>query len=274
MSQDTHNNTIDIGYKEQIRLHLPIKTNGIVLYPILMRHYDDFVACKDSVATRISTLPARYLSYDFLTAIFLLEKEHVKETGNPIGILSRIMRLFFLSLRIDNGNEALQRSIYVKGHGDDEVISHIVVKQDGEETIITPSVFSQIIRPIIADQNGILLPDEADNSDILRSEEEKAKFAQRGELSVRYDLSDLIASVAYQSHLREQDISEWSVLEFENRRKAIERDKRYMLYSQAEMTGMVSFKGGNPYKSWCFDVIDESHGTKSMEAVGRAIGQF
>lgn len=62
--------------------------------------------------------------------------------------------------------------------------------------------------------------------------------------------------------------------EFENRRKAIERDKKYTLFGQAEMSGMVSFKNGNPYPSWCYDSIDESMGTMTTTALAKQNGNI
>ena len=73
---------------------------------------------------------------------------------------------------------------------------------------------------------------------------------------LKFDLDNLISSVAYLSHTDERTVDEWTVLQFERRNKAIQRDKQFMLYGQAEMSGMVSFKNGNPYPSWCFDRTD------------------
>ena len=74
---------------------------------------------------------------------------------------------------------------------------------------------------------------------------------------------------------------EWNVRDFENRRRAIERELKYRLYAQAEMGGMVTFKHGNPYPSWCFDAADDTRGTmvfaersKTLQGAGAAPGSM
>ena len=109
------------------------------------------------------------------------------------------------------------------------------------------------MRPLIAEQNGIQLPDESFNPEIV---EEEQRLSQEGEGKLKFDINTLIASVANASRLRECEIDEWTVVEFERRRQAIEREKQFMLYAQAEMSGMVKFKKGNPCPSWQLDKQD------------------
>ena len=59
--------------------------------------------------------------------------------------------------------------------------------------------------------------------------------------------------MAYVSGLTEAELDDWTVLQFEHRLKAIERDKTFTLYRQAELSGMVKFPNGNPCPSWCYD---------------------
>ena len=82
-----------------------------------------------------------------------------------------------------------------------------------------------------------------------------------------------IASVAYQSGIRERDINEWTVREFENRRKAIQRDKRYQMYGTAELSGMVSFKKGNPAPCWEFDIKADECGTMPLSEIGKVFNK-
>lgn len=115
--------------------------------------------------------------------------------------------------------------------------------------ILKPNDFNQIRKALLA-MNGEQIPDESENPELLRALAEKAQ-QNAPQLNIQY--GDLLASVAYASHIRVKDLLDWSVYEFEMRRRAIDRDKKYMVYGTGEMSGMVSWKNGNPYPSWCFD---------------------
>ena len=82
----------------------------------------------------------------------------------------------------------------------------------------------------------------------------------------------MLSSVAYLSHVREKEIYQWTIREFENRKQAIDRDKRYTIYAQAEMSGFVKFKKGNPFPSWCFDKKQNQIGAMSMQEVQKKFG--
>lgn len=243
-----------------------IEACGLELYPINMRHYETFSCCKDALSLRLSSLPVRLMAMDFLTAVFTMEIEALGAGEKNIGIFGRIIRLFNLALRAEIDNERLSNSIVCSSQGQ---LTAIKVWQNTKEHSITPFDFSNVIRPIIAEQNGIELPDEQDNIDLVRSNDEKNALTNKTDLKANID--DLIASVAYQSRMTEREINNMTVREFEQRRKAIDRDKRYMLYMSAELSGMVKFKGGNPYQSWCFDSRGEELGTMGVDTLGKAL---
>lgn len=85
-------------------------------------------------------------------------------------------------------------------------------------------------------------------------------------------MDDMISSVAYLSHVRDVEILDWTVREFENRRRAIDRDKHYMLYASAELSGMVKFPDGNPAQSWLLDTIDTHKGTVPLSKIAQNMG--
>lgn len=252
-----------MGRKGNIRCGLPVTQNGITLYPIEMLHYEDFLSCKDAITLRLSTLPVKYLSQDYFSAIYSFELDSYEKTGKSIGLLSRLIRFFELSLRIEEHESFSENLFEYEKNGDQLIVKSINVKQNDTIIKITPFVFSTAIRPILAELNGLKLPDESENLDLVIANEQKAEL-QNHTKPLNVNTDDLIASVAYQSNCRERDIMSWTVREFELRRNAIERNKKFTLYGQAEMGGMVSFKKGNPAPSWCYDVLDESLGTQSL----------
>ena len=259
--------------KSLVRQGKPVECLGLTFYPIKMYHYDDFLASKDALVLRLGTLPVKYAIKDYLNAIFSLEYDAVQGNGVGIGLFNRAISLLLMSLRIDvNLKEFIGKQVFIRQVGENDFeIDHIVVIQNNIRVEITPQDFSSQIRPLIAEQNGLELPNESDNAELVKAQEELTEL-NNSTKRLKQSTTSLIASVAYNSKVSEREIDEWTVREFENRRSAIERDKRYTLYSQAELSEMVSFKNGNPFPSWCYDTIDDTMGTMALSSLGNAIG--
>lgn len=237
--------------KSKIRHGEPIECLGLTFYPITVARYEEFLELKNAWIVRLSSLPLQYAIKPFLSALWALDLDIFEESGKPAGFFGRALRLLYLSLRLEyDTKEAFGKICYLRDKPKE--LSHIEVTQDGNTVKITPQDFAAYIRPLIAEQNGLELPDESFNPEIVEAEQQIAQGGSKKSPLI-FDTDTLIASVAYLSHLTEKELDEWTILQFEHRIKAIERDKRYMLYGQAELSGMVKFPKGNPYSSWCYD---------------------
>lgn len=239
--------------KARIRKGQPIEALGLQFYPIRMTDYEEFLECKNALCIRQTSLAKQsidYLSMPFLSALWAMEIDLMRMTGKASGVFERVIRLLYLSLRLEYDTETVFKNITCERDNPRQLREVIVSQQDGVTVKISPTDFSAIIRPLIAEQNGINLPDESENPDIVQTEQQ---MAQEGESKLKYDIETLISSVANACHLRECEIDEWTIREFEKRRQAIDRQLNYTIYGQAQMSGMVTFKNGNPFPSWCFD---------------------
>lgn len=254
-----------------IRRGLPITLHGLTFYPIKMSDYEQYIECKNALVLRMNSLPVKYQSKDYLSAIYALDMDSILEKGSPTGLFGSLMRFLYLSLRIGFEKMGDELKIAEKEIDGCKVLDFLIVTQDGLQRTILPSVFSNEIRPLLAQMNGLELPDESDNIDLVRDIEELK--SQKQSVKLKANTNDLIASVAYLSHKSEREIDAWTVREFEARVSAIDRDKRYMLYAQAEMGGMVSFKNGNPVPSWCYDPIIDELENDGLEKINKAFGQ-
>lgn len=249
--------------KLKVRKGEPITECGLTFYPIMMDYYEEFNQYKDAIILRQATLPVKYLSMDYLSALFALDFDAIREKKHNTGLFYRAMAMLCLSLRIGFDIEILNKNISVAVENNRIVLKQIAITQDTKTATITPQDFSFKIRKLIAEQNGLELPDESENVDLVKSNEQLKDLKNKAK-QLNVNLDDLIASIAYQSRISESEIYEWSIREFENRRKAIDRDKRFMLCGQGEMSGMVQFKNGNPSPSWYYDVLDNSLGTMAV----------
>ena len=239
--------------KSRIRRGLPIEESGLIFYPIRMADYEEFLDCKCALAIRLTSLAEtniEYLSMPFISALWAVDLDMLATTGKTIGVFERVIRLLYLSLRLEYDSQKVFSHIFCETNNPRK-LSYIEVMNNDDKLIkISPLDFSLKIRQLIADQNGIVLPDESLTIDLVKEEE---SIIQDKKIPLKIDINSLISSVAYSSRLRDKDMDEWTVKEFEQRRSSIERDKYFTLYSQAEMSGMVKFDKGNPYPSWCFD---------------------
>jgi hypothetical protein len=239
--------------KVRIRKGLPIEALGLQFFPVTMADYEEFLECKNALAIRMTSLAKtniEYLSMPFLSALWAMELDTVRATGKAIGFFERTIRMLYLSLRLEYDSQKVFSHIYCDENNPRNLLYVEVEQTDGKPVKISPAEFTTIVRPLIAEQNGIDLPNESYDDELV---EEEQYITQEQSSKVKFDMETLIASVANASRLRECDIDEWTVKEFERRRQAIDRDKYFMLYTQAEMSGMVKFKKGNPYPSWCLD---------------------
>nr|DAF90886.1 MAG TPA: hypothetical protein [Siphoviridae sp. ctnMR5] len=262
-----------IGRETAIRQGKPIELLNLIFYPIKMSHYEQFLDAKNALTLRLGSLPVKYQAKDFINAIWSLEIDSVRQSQKKVGILERVFRFLSMSLRIDfDVKQIFDWITLTQNSNGDTAIEAIKVTQDGKVVSISPIDFSAQIRPLIAKQNGLELPDEEANIELVNAEKELQELKAKGCRNLNINTSDLIASVAYNSHVSEREIDDWTIREFENRYKAIDRDKKYKLYGQAELSGMVSFKNGNPYLSWAYDTIDDTMGTLSMQALGEQLG--
>ena len=238
--------------KARIRRGLPIEAMGLQFYPITMTDYEEFLECKGVLALRMTSLAKQsidYISMPFLSALWAVDYDTTRAAGKPVGMTERIVRLLCLSLRLGRDEHNKLNDVLTE-RANPRILHHIEVTQNDKKVKISPVDFTTIVRPLIAEQNGIELPDESQNPDIIQTEQQ---MQEEQESKIKFDLETMIASVASASNVRQKDIDDWTVLEFETQRQALDRKINYMVYAQAEMSGMVKFPRGNPYPSWIFD---------------------
>lgn len=272
--------TLNWEKRQKIRNGEPIevffdkeKQISLTFFPVTMSHYEEFLSVRNAILLRQSAMPIEYMSMKYLSALWALEIDSVRDTGKVTGVFDGIMRMLYLTLRLEYNSDILLQTVYCSTE-DPRQLQYIEVTQGDKIVQITPQMFSAYIRPLIAEQNGLTLPDESYNVDLVE-EEEKIKNSQDNELEC--DTDTLIASVAYLSGINEMAINNWTVLQFEHRVQAIERDKRFMLYSAAELGGMVTFKKGNPCPSWCYEKRRTSVAVRAIGDVSqnvKAIGDL
>lgn len=238
-TKEMKNGSSSEKYRQQIMWGEPIldEKTGIVFYPITMQDYEMYQLCKSALLIRQSTLPASYIAMPYLQALYAYDIE----TGYANGLMLKVLNI--LAMAMQRPLECLK--VFVNPNGE---FAEIRYQSSSEIMRITAKDFAKI-RSTIAEQNGDKLPDESENTELVEAEND---IALKTASKVEYSFETLISSVALQYRIRPKEILQWNIREFENVKRAIERDKLYMLCTAAEFGG-TKWKNGNPAPSWFAD---------------------
>jgi hypothetical protein len=243
----------------------PIEKEGLKLWAITMSRYEEWTKCRNVWTARQSRFPVSCISLPFLEALFEMDMQAIDQTGNPKGYVYSILYGLGMALRM---KEDCVRSgdIYLAIDEEKRKFNAIRIKRtDGSETEITAAQFD-VIRRTVLWMNGEDVPDESENDELLEAERD---LAERNAPRLKYDLIDLEASVALAYRTRISDVMEWSILEFEACRRAVQRDRKHLICGIGETNG-CKWESGNPYPSWCFDKLNEGSGALiSQDQFGR-----
>lgn len=255
-------------YADALDADAPIEVDGFTIYPILMSEYRTFTAVKNALLVRQSSLPAKYAFVRYLSALYAMDYDADKEKRAVPGFIGGVLRLLALAMRYPADALLRQTIIKTPENNERELIS-LEIRTGDRFLHLTPAVFDRL-RPLLAAQNGLELPDESENPDLVEAENDIAASAGG---NLVQDIRTVLASVARDQRLRRSDLLKYTIREFTELRDAIERDKLFMLYKAAELNG-AKFTGGNPVPSWCFDARGKANSlipmAKFMEGPGSA----
>lgn len=242
----------------------PLAAEGFTFYPITVEEYDLFLIGRSGLEVMQQSLPAEYLSLPFLSALYKLDYNAIKEGKSSTGLFSRVLVFLALALRLGYGKPIEERQSLFKIAANPKDLSELKAVKfviDGEEREITPLMFHRL-RPILAAQNGIELYSESANPELIEAEQE---LAARNSEQLKIEVRSLISTVASLSHTDEREIYGWAIVKLLDRQRVYQRLLGYVLCGLAETQG-ASWKGGNPYPNPFYDKIsDKSSAVLSLQ---------
>lgn len=237
-------NRIPYSIKTKIDRYEPVTVENITLYPITVNDYDAFQFAAESLEFPMQSLPVTLLSKPAIQAFYDLDRNTQSEEENKKLFIKSIL-LFALALRLAPGKEVgeILKNFGVSFSDDQKAnIKNLVFRnEEGDMFFITPVQFSRF-REIIAAQNGVEIPSENANPELLEAEKDIAE-AKAGELEG--NLSTMVTALAIFCHEKEEEIYEWPMLKFKNRLKECHQLLDYVICGVSEMQG-TKWKGGNP----------------------------
>lgn len=229
-------------------LGMPEEWNGLLVYPIQMKDYPLFLAGRECISTAQQTWPVPWCTVKYLDGLI------------GMGLLPRLAILLKLVFRLP---EELTMYPRVK---EDKIVSLLVVQGERRAEITSKNFPS--LRELIARQNGIELPDEMANPELLQA---RSDLSQGG-TPLKASLEDLICSVALKARASPEEIAEWTVRRFQTIERAIDRSDGHWMASVTIAAG-GKFKGGNPFPSWKYDREEGLVGVEPLSALsGRLSG--
>lgn len=257
-------NELPLHIQKKIGRYEPIEIDGLVLYPIKVSEYYEFLAARPAIEFMQQRLPVSLMSEPLLSAYFKIDSGQV-EGLKPMGLFPSAVLALALALRLkpeQSIEERLNAFQMVADPKDPTKLKHLRFVKDGEEiTVITPITF-QTIRPIIAAQNGIELHSDLDNPELVDAENDLASKSANLDMKVE----NFITSAAMVAGVDEAQVYDWAILKMHNRLDAAKRVLDYMICGIGESQGS-KWKGGNPYPHPWFDKMkDKNAGLMPIES--------
>lgn len=244
-------NQLPAAIQKAVRKNEPIEMDGLTFYPILVSEMDDFNEARSAIELMQQSLPVTYAVMPMLQALYALDTDALRDTGHKTGLFARAVLFLALSLRLGQGMTWKERmDLFQICPAQDVPGKLLSVKflYNGEGTReITPAQFSRY-RPILAAQNGLLIPDETANKDLIEAE----KNMDDNPLNIVPSFDKMLAGVAMREHCHKSDLLDWTICEFMERFKAIGQELGYLVCAISEGNG-CKWTGGNPIPHWCLD---------------------
>lgn len=254
---------LPLTIKRSIRRYEPIQTDGLTLYPVLVKEYELFLMARPALEVMQQSLPVALMRVPLLSALYQMDYEAALERKAPTGLFSRALLILALSLRLGEGQDAAERIGQFRLAADPKepttLLRLIFTDADGNEKEIRPVQY-QTLRQIIAAQNGVTLESDLANPDIVKA---KKNLSGANAVPLNATVDDMIAGVSALSGAEEAEIEEWPILKLDTRMTAYRRLIDYIICGIGEVNG-TTWKGGNPTPHPFFARADNGAGLFSV----------
>ena len=245
---------------EAVNRYAPVEVEGFTLYPIQVKHYEQYLIARQAIGFMQQSLPVELMSMPLLAALFKLDYDRMLENEPSTGMFASCLVSLAYALRLthdhESTEEACRRFVPVSSADDPSQLTRLLFVIDGEqECSITPLQF-HFMRDVIAAQNGIEIIDEDENPELVQAERDLAEMKAPKLVA---DYHKMIHSVAALSRLDEEEIYEWPILKLHDRMASFKRVLDYVICGIGESQG-TKWKGGNPCPNPWFDKVQERKG--------------
>lgn len=255
----------------------PVTVEGVTLYPVTVEEMDEFGYARPALEFMQQCLPVALLRIPILSAFYQLELASSAEIepGLPkTTLFTQAIFALLLALRLGRGkarNERVAQHAVFEHEPDNplNLTRVLLFDEKGKTTEITPRLF-QRLRPVIAAQNGAVIPPEDANPDIILAE--RQILADRAP-KLNRDFGKMVSWVSAKCGVMEEAVYEWPILRFTRRAEVLQRELDYLIYGIGQAGGMVTYKDGNPCPSPYFEKIMDAVPAKMLKDIGNGAAQ-
>ena len=250
-------NPLPLHIEKAVSRYQPVEYLGYKLFPIKVRDLEEFTQARPAIEFVQRSLPTTYWAKPLLSAYFDLDIAAVLSGKAQTGMFARAIQFLVLSLRLGEGLPMEQRMKLMQPMIDAEEPTKLKGLRfliNGEEQRVMPPEHFQILRPILAAQNGIELEAEDANPELLEAERD---IADQNGPKLEFSLHALMSTISTLTGKTLAEMDEWSIAELMDKQKDFNRVLRFVTCAVAEGSG-ASWKGGNPYPSPFFERIKEN----------------
>lgn len=240
-------NDLPLQIQKSVRRYQPIQTDGLTLYPILVREYDEWLVARQAIEVMQQSFPVAMLSKPLLQVYYELDLLPAisGEDRQPSGLWGCAMLSLSLSLRLGQGMQTEKRMLQFAPVVDRKNPKRLLAVQtmlNGEEIVnITPVQF-QRLRPIIAAQNGVALESDDANPDLVQAERD---LAEANNVRLNVTLEDKITFVAAKTNRDDEELYDWPIRKLNAYADVLTREDMFLANTIGGALGGFG-KGGNP----------------------------
>lgn len=259
-------NELPISISQSVKRYKPIEIDGLTLYPVLVREYDNFLIARPALEVMQQSFPVALMRVPLLSALYQMDFEALSHGKQSSGLFSRALMALALSLRLGEGqtieNRVKMFRVTVDRENPEKLLALHYADEQGNVHAITPAQY-KTLRVIIAAQNGVRLESDQANPDLVQAQKD---LAAANSCPLEASTDDLISAISALAGVSEEEIDEWPILKLDRRAETYRRMMDYIICGIGETNG-ASWKGGNPAPHPFFKKIS---GNPLLKEIGTA----
>lgn len=259
-------NELPLAIHRSIRRYQPVEYDGLTLFPVLVKEYENFLIAQPALEVMHQSLPVAMMRIPLLSALYQMDFQDLISGKQPTGLFARARLALALSFRLGEGQTLERRiemiQVIVNRTEPEKLVGLRFLDAEGTEHNISPAAY-KTLREIIAAQNGVKIESDKANPAIVQAQ----KDMYAGKISLDANIDALISSIAALTGTDEASIEEWPILKLEKRSETYRRILDYIICGVGETNG-ASWKTGNPTPHPFFKRIQDGTGLFSVYSGG------